>query len=485
MTGPLRQPWPASARAAEPLHASPEYGIAVRHGPLLATALGALCFLPYPAVPVGNNAGIQSGNVITILACLPLLLLPWRRRVGLWIFPLILVPLCASAIKVTLTDDRHLAVSLKSVYVWGLSCLTIVAAQLYAPRYALRMLTGIALVTLLHVAVGLWQIRGFSTGDLPLYRLYVNPSFLSVQANADTIARYVRRPFGLFPEPSAMSSSLAPWVLFWIAHTCGVVRLWQEPKRWQRVLFAAAGIGGLFLIIASQSGHAIATLAALLPIALLWFVSCRATLRTYLVLVAVFGVVLPLVLLFAAASIGDRLGGKSDMGNSSWGERSDSLRIGFWLLARGDVPTGLFGIGPGLTAVAIQDATGLEAVWSVLLTYVYDTGALGLVALGCIAYHVLRVWRCMRFDLVFVAIAVVWLVGVTLTTSYEQLLPPWLTLACLTVWPAICRPREARVAEPEEPRQPMPPRRPLPRRTVAAITSPTRPITLGATGRPA
>ena len=258
----------------------------------------------------------------------------------------------------------------------GVSCLTVLAVQLWAAGYSLELLTGVAAATLLHAAVGAWQWFAFRDGHLPLVELYANPSFLSVQENADTIARYIRRPFGLFPEPSAMSSSLAPWVLFWAAEAGGLLRLRREPARWQRRLFAAAAAGGLGLIILSQSGHAAVTLAAMAVFAAAWFVRRRATAGAYVAVVFAFAVVLPVVLWFAFDSLSNRVGGASDLGNSSWEDRSTSLVLGLQLWLQ-DVPTLVLGTGVGMTSPALQRSAHLEAVWSVLLTYVYETGFVG------------------------------------------------------------------------------------------------------------
>src|SRR5207237_1432836 len=122
------------------------------------------------------------------------------------------------------------SLSLKLVIVWMVYTLTIVATQLVAPQYSLELLTGIALATLLHTAVGLLQVYSFSQSEFPLVWLYNNPAFLSVQENAENLARYNRRPFGIFPEPSAMSASLAPWVILWASYLCGVVA-GQPPGR--------------------------------------------------------------------------------------------------------------------------------------------------------------------------------------------------------------------------------------------------------------
>jgi hypothetical protein len=183
-----------------------------------------------------------------------------------------------------------------------------------------------------------------------------------------------------------------------------------------------------------------------------WFARARATGRTFAAVVTVFGVFLPVVLYFAAVSLADRLGGKSELGNSSWGERADSLRLGFQLFADSDAPSKLFGLGAGLMSPALQSTAGLDAVYSVLLTYVYETGLLGAMAVVWVAHYLLRVWSASRFDVAFAAVAGVWLIGITVITSYEQLLPLWMTLGWLTVWPAVCQPAAApfygRVARP-------------------------------------
>src|SRR6185436_5479945 len=98
-----------------------------------------------------------------------------------------------------------------------------------------------------------------------------------------------------------------------------------------------------------------------------------------------------------------------------------------------DLATNLFGMGVGLMSPALKESAGLDAVFSVLLTYVFETGLLGAIAVACVGYFLLRGWAATRFDLTFALVAGVWLVGVTLITSYEQLLPVWMTLGWLTV----------------------------------------------------
>jgi hypothetical protein len=205
----------------------------------------------------------------------------------------------------------------------------------------------------------------------------------------------------------------------------------------------AAACGALMLIIISRSGHAAITLAAAAMFAAVGFARARATIRTYLV-IALATLLIPIVLYFAAASLGDRVGG-GPVGNSSWEERATSLVDGFLLWTNADAGTLVFGLGPGLSAGMIQRTYGIDAVFSVLLVYVYETGLLGLLVVTFIAHQMFLMWRSVKFDHTLLAITLVWVVGVTLTTSYEQLLPLWVTLGLLTVWPAVC---EEPVSEP-------------------------------------
>lgn len=437
MIVPLEQPLLTEAARRAPVRPATE-ALRAPFG-LFCAALGFFCFMPYPALPVGNATAIQAGNVLVLVLVLPALLVSWKRR-PFWVTPLLVGPLCVSALKAAVAGSDELDVCLKSLAVRILSCLAILATQMAAPRYALHLLTGIAAATLVHAAVGLLQLHSFSQGEFPLAGLYVNPSFLSVQDNATIIARYIQRPFGLFPEPSAMAASLAPWVVVLFALSSGLIRLRTPIATGHRLFFGAAALGGLGLIIVSRSGHAAAASLAVVGLVGAWFLRARATSRTFLGVVVVFGLFLPIVLYLAAVSVGNRLGGKTAFGNSSWGERADSLRLGFELVAYSDPATILFGTGVGLMSPALQSTYGLDAVFSVLLTYIFETGVLGALAVSFVGFALLRIWASVRFNLTFALAAGVWLVGITVITSYEQLLPLWMTLGWLTVWPEVFAP---------------------------------------------
>ena len=97
-------------------------------------------------------------------------------------------------------DNGDASVCFKQTAASAISLLTLLAVQLHAPRHAMAMLVGVAIAILVHVAVGVLQIYSFSSGVFPLAELYVNPSFLSVQDNAQTIARWIQRRSASFPS---------------------------------------------------------------------------------------------------------------------------------------------------------------------------------------------------------------------------------------------------------------------------------------------
>src|SRR5581483_619473 len=358
-----------NARLKQPLHTelflaqqSHVRRIAARRLGWIIAAYGFCCLMPYVAIPVGNHSAIQIGNLLTLALVLPIALVSWKNQ-PFWIYPLLLAPLCLSMFIVSVTADDA-SLGFKAMVLWAFSMLAMLPTQLYAADYSLELLTGIAVAAILHMCIGVWQWKAFYAGYFPLESLFENQSFLSVKDNAETIAKYNQRPFGVFPEPSAMSASLAPWVLFWMAELFGLIRLKRTPATWQRILFGAAAAGALGLIILSRSGHAMITLAIVVMMSLVWFVRCRATLRNFLAIVSVCWIALPIVLVLAAIALSERMGG-GKMGNSSWEDRSHSLLIGFKLLTETGPFTLLFGIGIGQTSPILQKDYGLEAIWSV------------------------------------------------------------------------------------------------------------------------
>src|SRR4051794_19486845 len=70
-----------------------------RRRALLASAMAFACFMPYPALNIGNSTAIQIGNVIPLLMAIPCLFVSWKRR-PFYILPLLLAPLLLSALRI-------------------------------------------------------------------------------------------------------------------------------------------------------------------------------------------------------------------------------------------------------------------------------------------------------------------------------------------------------------------------------------------------
>ncbi|MGN6725454.1 MAG: hypothetical protein ACTHLZ_06025, partial [Tepidisphaeraceae bacterium] len=407
----------------------------VKMGHVVGIAMGLLGFfgmMPYAAVSFGNSTAIQAGNLLTW--ALALCTLPCAtRRAGGWLVAALMLPLLISAAHLTYAGG-DLLLSTKAILVWALSTLTVYVMQAFCPSHIISLLTGIAVATIVHAALGIWQYVAFRDGYVPLLDYYRNPSFLSLQDNYLSMAIYMRRPFGFFPEPSAMASSLAPFVLIFGGIELGVIRLRERLHPALRALVAAAGVGGLGLILLSQSGHAIITLLGAAGLLAAWLRGARATPRSIVLFILIVGA----LALLGVATV-SQLAGRFDghgVGNGSWTDRSESMLIGLTHCLGRDGLTALFGVGPGQSSVILARDAGLEAVWSVLLAYIYECGVFGFVAVCAVGIALLQAWREARYSIAFFCIGGVWLAGITLTTSYSQLLSLWIVLGLLSAWPS-------------------------------------------------
>jgi hypothetical protein len=216
-------------------------------------------------------------------------------------------------------------------------------------------------------------------------------------------------------------------------------------------VFVTAAVSALALILLSRSGHSMVLMAALLAVAITWFVRARATPGTAAAVLTASCVVLPAMFYFGVVAMADRIG--LDFGgrgvarvsevDESWQTRTDSLRVGLNLVLDGSPTTWLFGLGPGLTTPGVRKAAGYEAVWSVLLPYVYQTGLIGLAVVMVVGIYLFRIWRADGYGVAYPIMLAVWLIGITVTTSYGQLLPLTVALGWLTAWPSLCRGRTA------------------------------------------
>ena len=292
----------------------------------------------------------------------------------------------------------------------------------------------------LHSLIGLLQLYSFSKDQFPLLFLYVNPSFLSMQEWAEEYARYIKRPCGLFPEPSAMAASLGPWIvlLAGLLLDPGLRRRLGWRRAWPVIPPVACGC---LLLALSESGSTFALMAALLVICAgeVWRMVHAPPRPSQLVMVALVLLSVASVLGYAISQLGSgHLEGRID---DSWGLRgldphgphtqpSDLLNVAV-------------GVGPGQSfPIIMSHWSGPPipksqvdvAICSVAVCYYAETGLLGAAAL--LAVLAMAVGAIARSSAVLLGLCALgsWLVGVVVTTSYSSLSPVWLFLGVVLSW---------------------------------------------------
>ena len=406
-----------------------------------------VCFLPNPGLPIGGSTGLQAGQIMALLS-LPLVVLAGLPKRHTLVVLLLFLPMLVSGFIVVLTE-RALSngIVLKATIAAALVFMVLVPAGKVAnKRYTLPLLHGLAWGIVLNVVVGLYQVYSFARSEFPLPGLYQNPSFDIVTGDPENYALYIKRPFGLFPEPSAMAASIGPWIVF-IVGLLLYPRLRRGMTRGLKIQLLLAAVGGVTLILLSSSGFTVWLLISLLLVGLpalkdrflrlhrlgSWFV---------LITFVVVGVAL---VYFSLANVGSRLDIQE---NSSWSARLASI---VWALSYLGTSPGnlLFGVGPGQSSLLLQSPEAftllpesfgelaVTAVWSVAARYVQEMGLLGAAVLALTLIMVLRAIIRSSARLIGFSCLFAWLAGVVLTTSYLPLLPIWLLLGVLLNWDRI------------------------------------------------
>src|SRR5262249_39481749 len=130
-------------------------------------------------------------------------------------FVILLTPLYLSMlVNVMFGDVPVVGVLPKETISLSVAMLVLWPAQWLADRRLLpEVLKAATLAMVIHALIGLYQVYSFTKDEFPLLFLYRNPSFRSMEAWSPIYARFIKRPCGLFPEPSAMAASLGPWLV--------------------------------------------------------------------------------------------------------------------------------------------------------------------------------------------------------------------------------------------------------------------------------
>ena len=412
------------------------------------------CFFPYPALAIGNYNGLQLGEALALLALPFVLFRPPTRALAIYVLYFIPITLSAliSMMSVSWNSSDIMLKEMLSTVI-AVTVLTL-STRLVDDDLPRKVLSMAAAAILFHVGVGILQIYKFNNNEFPLLFLYKNPSFKPLESWAEVYATYMKRPCGLFPEPSAMTSSIGPWLIL----ICGVLfnaeaRHRLAPSRFSRALLGASLAGGLLLVGVSRSGLAPAILAgAVIVVAAQWKSSGLQGNPVAKVLGGLAALVAFLGLAFVVWKL---QAGFEARFESSWGLRSASIITA--LTANNEPLTFLFGVGPGQASVVIRrllagmpipDGEAEMSLWSVSVAYYMDTGLLGAISLCTMAVVSLRAVMRSSAKLLGIVAMGIWWVGITVITSYVHLSAIWLFFGFLLEWERIFPPLRANSQEP-------------------------------------
>lgn len=298
----------------------------------------------------------------------------------------------------------------KGLLALGIALLPLMALATYRDELRWAAITRpLVLACWIHILIAVWQAMSFGSGTLPLLSLYNNPWFADLKAVEREYSLYVRRPFGLFPEPSAMASSLGPLCLMLLSVPNGGPV--KSPMKAVRVVTALATS---ILVVTSGSVYSVILVAAV-SLYLLRAVARKPALAL---------LALPAVSFLALMLLDiDRL---SFSQNQSLRIRLQSLSDGVTVWLESPSST-LFGVGPGGSLDALA-ANGLDSdvIHSVVITQAAEIGLLGvaiwivlLFRFGVFAHG----WRRSTFLL--------WFAGPLLATGYIGLAGVWVVLALI------------------------------------------------------
>ena len=405
--------------------------------------LGLSCFFPYPALTLGNRTGLQLSHFLSLVILPSLLFGPPTRAI--YAFIILAGPRVFSAFHGVMRPGapdidiipKELISSLLAI------CPLPASTQFYRGVGFRTMLLAGSVAVIVHSILGFYQVYAFSHDQYPFLFLYRNPSFKEMETWAEVYALYVKRPCGLFPEPSALASAVGPWLVL-IAGVLldPVARARYCPKIGPLWVYGLAALLGFVLIALSRSGLTPLILIAVIIAAVS---QSRAIYRSLGPGAFVAGLGFLAVtfgaLVYVLAVVGDNLDARID---SSWGIRTMSIVTG--LTANTEPLDLVFGVGPGQSTAIVRKILGGVplskgqddmAIWSLSVTYYMESGALAALAMLMVLMMILHsIARSAAWVLGLVSLAV-WTFAVTLTTSYPHLSSIWLFLGALLEWDAI------------------------------------------------
>lgn len=382
---------------------------------VLACLLIVLSALPFAAIPLGANSHLPISSVVS-----GLLILRCRRSSPLMAIAIgtAMIPIVMAFIRMFVDPEpwRPGPTILWVVFTLPLAG-TIAAVMILKHRLATCLAVTLLVSALLVIVQKYVFIDWLNTVPFPDY--YTMPGYGWVPASdVDLFLASNRRPFGLFPEPSYMTSALSLMAMALV-----IARLYFDDAL--KSLDYLALVTAFWAVAASGSGSAAVVLAAIVIVTFVPLVRRRRRVALTMIPPALLG-----ALFLAHSFIADR---QSNF-NYSWYDRYASIMATMQLM-RNDALIFLVGLGGGGVNEAFvrgdvplelhQHYMPLPDIYSVLGRIVVQYGAIvGLAFVVGMAIFILRTGGRRRFWLGSASL-IVWIAVAGVTTSYESVYWIW------------------------------------------------------------
>jgi hypothetical protein len=384
---------------------------------LRAAVMIGLTFFPYLAIPAGNNTNIPLAALFAAVYTRELLARP-RLLV-----PLLVVAFTPALMLFVQSVVGQVGGQELGVVVWMIHIAPlggVAGAVVTSPR-TVRLTLRIFLLA----AAGYTVVQKFflDSGTIPLLSLYEMPGYWSVTENAEVITKYVRRPFGWFPESSFMAGSLALAAM-------ALVLLSYVALRRLPVVDIVAVAAVVVAMTLGESGSALLTVPVLAAMVFLPF--STGLRRAWFLLVGTGSFLLLAMQLLQA---------RNELPNHSWDDRGSSIQAGINFLFD-SLPTFLIGVGPGGASVLYENGkipldglvvhNRLFDIFSVSVRVLLENGAVaGGVMILTLVVLIVRSFSVGLSWVFGLLAASAWLAVVTLTITYNS-------AAWLWAFPGVC-----------------------------------------------
>ncbi|NYE94601.1 hypothetical protein FHU41_000822 [Psychromicrobium silvestre] len=379
-----------------------------RFDQIVAVGLILTSVLPYFAVSIGISTNMPISSLFGAY-----LLIRWFRdsRI-LWLSLLtLLAPFFATFLRLFFGGE---AWSPATSLTWVLAIIPLSAMVVAVLVLKSALLRWLRVILIFSAGISLVQKYFFlDQGTVPWLWIYDVPGYAPVRLLAPTIAAYIRRPFGLFPEPSFMAGSLS---IVAVALILTASSLGRKLRLFDWIALALT----CWVIAISGSGTAI---VSLLLIVLCIFLPLMKRLGGIIV------IILPPVLFAAGVAALGVVNQRQNSVNWSWVDRWSSITAAARYVVS-DVQVFFLGIGRGnsspyflsgkIRTDDLPHSTVLPDVYSVLLRLVLENGVLfGLPIIIVMALFVI-LGDPTKLKILGLSALVIWVVAAGLAISYDS-----------------------------------------------------------------